>query len=140
MWVWIFIIAPQGALFYICCRTWIPAVNSVSMFHSGCLHLFLIVKIWIWKDFLEFLKCFDLLLTFVVDGLCECCVMTSTIYRAVDNCPLAFTFCLHRTPKSSGPDRCTQWLICSSLLGLPGIYVREIQSSPWTSNFYSFSL
>lgn len=74
----------------------------MSMFHSGCLHLFPIVKIWIRKDFLEFLKCFDLLITFVVDGLCECCVMTSTVYQVVDNCILAFTFCLHRTSKSLG--------------------------------------
>lgn len=102
MWVWIIIITPRGALFNICCRTWIPAVNSVSMFHLGCLHLFLIVKIWIRKDFLEFLKRFDLLMTFVVDGLCECCVMTSTVYQVVGTCTLAFTFCLHGTPKSLG--------------------------------------
>lgn len=140
MWVWVIIIAPRGALFNIYCRTCIPAVNSVSVFHLGCLHLFLIVKICIRKDFLEFLKCFELLLTFVIDGLCECCVTTSTIYHVVDNCALAFTFCLHRTPKSPGPDRCTKEPTCSSLLGFPGIYVREVQSSPWTSNFYSFSL
>lgn len=104
MWVWVIGIAPQGAFFNICCRTCIPAANSVFVFHLGCLHLFLIVKIWIQQDFLEFLKCFDLLLTFVVDGLCECCVTTSTIYQVVDNCALALTFCLHTTPKSPGTD------------------------------------